>query len=89
MVPRANRGRDTVDSPSTANPLPDAPIGPGGGEVDGAAEDEARSELQLFALCPSPVDMTMLDSFRLIVSRFDQSERGREKNINKEEKQVR
>lgn len=44
--------------------------------MDEAAEDEARSEQQLFALCPSPVDMTMLNSVRLIVSGVDRNEKG-------------
>lgn len=44
--------------------------------MDEAAEDEARSEQQLFALSPSPVDMAMLDSFSLIVSQIVQSKKG-------------
>lgn len=74
-VPRAEQAQTL----STANPLTDGPIGPGGGEVDEEAEDQARSEQQLFALCPSAVDTTTpLDSFRLIVSQVVQKEGGRE-----------
>lgn len=56
--------------------------------MDEAAEDEARSEQQLFTLCPSPVDMTTLDSFRLIVSPVFHSERRKEKREMEREKQL-
>lgn len=56
--------------------------------MDEAAEDEARSEQQLFALCPSPVDMRCLTPLASLCLRLSRV-RGREKKGDEEQQRKR